>query len=103
MVESKTTEAEVNLGNPARASPPEQSVDIHSPERTISSPGRVASAELPPPSSDSVLGHSAPSQDQTPPRPQKDAESDHAKTPAKTVLEPRLSPKSQVARNQQQQ
>ena len=103
MVESKTTEAEVNLGSPARASPPEWSIDLSSPERTISSPVRVTSAELPPPSSDSGLGHSAPSQDQTPPRPQKDAESDHAKTPAKTLPESRLSPKAQAARNQQQQ
>ena len=103
MVEAQTTEVEVNLGSPARASPPERSVDLSSPERTISSPGRVASAELPPPSSDSGLGHSAPRRDQTPPPPQKDAETDRAKTPVKTVQEPRLSPKSQAARNQQQQ
>ena len=102
MVEAQTTEVEVNLGSPARASPPERSIDLTSPEKTIS-PTRVSSAELPPPSSDSGLGHSAPRRDQTPPPPQKDAETDRAKTLAKTVLEPRLSPKSQAARNQQQQ
>ena len=103
MVESQTTEVEVNLGSPARASSPEWSIDLSSPDRTISSPVRVSSTELPPPSSDSGLGHSAPRRDQTPPPPQKDAETDRAKTPVKAVQEPRLSPKSQAARNQQQQ
>jgi hypothetical protein len=57
----------------------------------------------PPPRSGPALGKSAPTRGQTSPRPQTDAGTNRARTPATALPEPRLSPRSQTARNQQQQ
>ena len=54
----------------------------------------------PPPRSGPALGKSAPTRGQTSPRPQAEAGINRARTPATALLEPRLSPRSQTARNQ---
>ena len=57
----------------------------------------------PPPRSGPALEKSALTRGQSSPRPQTGAGTNRASTPATALPEPRLSPRSQTARNQQQQ
>ena len=87
-------------------------MENQSPERTVTSPARATTANIPPPISipESVTdpekeGTSAPNRDSTWPRPLKELEKEKAKTPAEPSPkpDPRPTPKAQALLNQEQQ